>query len=188
MAIGTDTFPMDLIEEMRWTALACKWKDRNANHGTAREVFNAVTVNSAKALGRDDIGRLAPGAKADIVIVDFTRLHIGPVDDPIKSLVHTANGDDIETVIVDGRTVVEGGKLPGVDEKKLVAEATEAHLWQKERFVATNPLGKPAGVLFPGTYPRTVRGKMATLIEGGTVIGFRNGGHATSAAGWTGGI
>ncbi len=71
--LGTDTYPQDMIEEMRWTALACKWSDRNANHGTAREVFNAATLDGARALGRDDIGRLAPGAKADVVIVDFGR-------------------------------------------------------------------------------------------------------------------
>lgn len=150
--IGTDTFPQDLITEMRWAALACKWTDRDRNRGTAREVFNAVTVDGARALGRDDIGRLAPGAKADVVIVDFTPLHIGPVDDPIKALVYTASGTDIETVIVDGKVVVKEGRVPGVDESELVRKASEAHMWQKGRFVGQNPTGRPAEVLFPSTY------------------------------------
>jgi cytosine/adenosine deaminase-related metal-dependent hydrolase len=152
VAIGTDTFPQDMIEELRWAALACKWMDRNANHGTAREVFNAATVNGAKALGRDDIGKLVPGAKADIIVVDFTKLHIGPVDDPIKTLVYAAKGTDIETVIVDGKAVVKDGQVPGVDESKLIEQASQAHLWQKGRFVAQNPSAEPAEFLFPSSY------------------------------------
>ena len=152
--IGTDTFPQDMIIEMRWTAQACKWKDRDANRGTARDVFNAATIDGAKALGRDDIGRLAAGAKADIVIVNFSALHIPPGDDPIKTLVYAANGEDIETVIVDGRTVVDEGRVPGIDEKRLIDQATEAHLWQRDRFVAQHPTGQPVEVLFPSVYPR----------------------------------
>jgi len=151
--LGTDTFPQDMIEEMRWTALACKWIDRNANHGTAREVFNAATIDGAKALGRDDIGRLAPGAKADITIIDFNRLHIGPVDDPIKTLVYAASGTDVDTVLVDGKIVVEDGRVPGIDEADLIRQASEAHLWQKERFAAQHPSGQPSEILFPNTYP-----------------------------------
>jgi cytosine/adenosine deaminase-related metal-dependent hydrolase len=154
VSIGADTWPQDMIEEMRWVALACKWKDRDSNRGTAREVFNAATLSGARALGRDDLGRLAPGAKADIVIVDFRKLHIGPVDDPIKTLVHVADGDDIETVMVDGKIVVANGRVPGINEPELVAAAAEAHLWQKQRFAAMNPAGLSAEQLFPGTYPR----------------------------------
>jgi len=150
--LGTDTYPQDMIEEMRWTALACKWSDRDANRGTAREVFNAATLDGARALGRDDIGRLAPGAKADVVIVDLGRLHIGPVDDPIKTLVYAANGSDVDTVIVDGRVVVDGGQVPGVDESDLIRKAAAAHLWQKERFVEQHPRAEPADLLFPSAY------------------------------------
>jgi 5-methylthioadenosine/S-adenosylhomocysteine deaminase len=147
--IGTDTYPQDMIEEMRWTALACKWADRNAAHGTAREVFNAATLDGARALGRDDLGRLAHGAKADVVIVDLSRLHIGPVDDPIKTLVYAADGSDIETVIVDGRLVVQGGQVPGIDEAELIRKAGEAHLWQKRQFVDQHPRGVSGDILFP---------------------------------------
>ncbi|NLE76302.1 MAG: amidohydrolase family protein, partial [Chloroflexi bacterium] len=153
VAIGTDTWPQDMITEMRWAALGCKWTDRDANRGSAREVFNAATLGGAKALGRDDLGRLTPGAKADLLIVDFTRLHIGPVDDPIKTLVYASKGTDIETVMVDGKIVVQNGQVAGVDEAKLIAQATEAHLWQKGRFTAEHPSGAPMEELFPPTYP-----------------------------------
>lgn len=150
--IGTDTFPQDMIEEMRWTALACKWIDHDANRGTARDVFNAATIDGARALQRDDIGRLAPAAKADLILVDFRKPHIGPVDDPIKTLVHVAGAADIDTVIIDGKVVIEDGRAPGIDEGKLLADAAEAHLWQRGRFVAQHPSGRPADILFPRTY------------------------------------
>ncbi len=153
VGLGTDTFPQDMIEEMRWAALGCKWIDRDANRGTARDVFNAATLGGARALGRSDIGRLAPGAKADIIIVDLHRLHSGPVDDPIKTLVYAAAGSDVETVIVDGRTVLTGGKAPGVDEGALQQAACAAHRWQQAQFAAQNPSGKPSSVLFPTSYP-----------------------------------
>jgi cytosine/adenosine deaminase-related metal-dependent hydrolase len=151
--IGTDTFPQDMIDEMRWTALACKWVDRDANRGAARDVYNAATIDGARALQREDIGRLAPGAKADIVIVDFRKSHIGPVDDPIKTLVHVAGSADIDMVIVDGKLVVEDGCVPGVDERQLLTQAAEAHLWQKGRFAAQHPSGRSAAALFPATFP-----------------------------------
>jgi cytosine/adenosine deaminase-related metal-dependent hydrolase len=151
--LGTDTFPQDMIEEMRWAALACKWIDRNANRGTAREVFNAATIDGARALGRDDIGRLVPGAKADITIVNLSRLHIGPVDDPIKSLVYAASGTDVDTVLVDGKVVVEGRRVPGIDEAELRRKAADAHLWQKERFARMHPGGMSSDDLFPKSYP-----------------------------------
>ncbi len=151
--LGTDTFPQDMIEEMRWAALACKWTNRNANHGTARKVFDAATIDGARALGRDDIGRLVPGAKADIVIVDLSKLHIGPVDDPIKSLVYAASGTDVDTVLVDGKVVVKGGRVPGIDEAELREKTADAHLWQKEQFARMYPGGMSSEDLFPHSYP-----------------------------------
>lgn len=153
VGLGTDTFPQDMIEEMRWAALGCKWTDRAASSGSARDVFNAATLGGAQALGRSDIGRLAPGAKADIILVDLHSLHSGPVDDPIKTLVYAASGGDVETVIVDGRTVLTAGRAPGVDEDALRHAAVAAHRWQQTQFAAQNPTGKPAHRLFPTSYP-----------------------------------
>jgi cytosine/adenosine deaminase-related metal-dependent hydrolase len=153
VALGTDTFPQDMIEEMRWAALGCKWQDRDSNRATARDVFNAATLDGAKALGRDDLGRLSPGAKADVIIVDLGQLHIGPVDDPIKTLVYAADGGDVETVMVDGKIVVDGGRVLGIDEAKVRQQAVEAHLWQRAQLAAQNPTGQPAEILFPVSYP-----------------------------------
>ena len=153
MTLGTDTFPMDMIREMRTAAIMGKAADQDPLAVTARDVFNAATINGAKALGREDLGRLAPGAKADIVIVDMTALHLGLIDDPIKTLVYMASQRDIETVLVDGKIVVEGGRVPGVDEEVLARKANQVNQRQKMAFVPQNPFGLLADVLFPPSFP-----------------------------------
>src|SRR6266540_2034935 len=132
VGLGTDTYPRDLISEMRWASNLGKIVERDFTAATAAEVFTAATLGGARALSRDDLGRLAPGAKADIVLIDMRSLRIGPYRDPIKALVQCGTGDDVDQVIVDGETVVEGGRVVGVDEVKLLAEAqAEAErLWR----------------------------------------------------------
>jgi cytosine/adenosine deaminase-related metal-dependent hydrolase len=153
MTLGTDTFPMDMIVEMRCAAVMGKVANRDPLAVTARDVFNAATLGGAKALGREDLGRLAPGAKADIVIVDLTGLHVGLIDDPIKTLVYMASQRDIEMVIVDGRVVVEGGRVPGVDEEELAKKANEVNQRQKMAFTRQNPMGLSVDELFPPSFP-----------------------------------
>ncbi|MEM7133979.1 MAG: chlorohydrolase family protein [Chloroflexota bacterium] len=127
VSLGTDTSPHDMFMEMRTAALMSKLADADATSGTAREVFDAATLDGAKALQRDDIGRLAAGAKADIVLVDLEKIHIGPVaaHDPVKALVYCANGSDVDTVIVDGTLLVRNGTLLDVDAEALQLEAEQ---------------------------------------------------------------
>lgn len=142
IAIGTDSFPMDMLMEMRYAAIMGKVADRHRAAVTAGDVFNAATLGGSKALGRPDLGRLAPGAKADILIVDLTGIHTALTYDPIKTLVYFASQRDIETVIVDGKTVVEGGRIPDLDEEALAREADEVN----RRWV------KGTGVRYPQSF------------------------------------
>lgn len=113
VGLGTDIHPFDLIREMRDAGLLCKVAAESPNAGTAREVFTAATLGGAAALGRQDLGRLCSGAKADIVIVNQCALHYGVLRDPIRSLVDCGLASDVETVIVDGKTVMENRHIPG---------------------------------------------------------------------------
>src|SRR5438067_490634 len=122
IALGTDTYPQDLVHEMRWAALMCRMADGSFRVGRPQDVFDAATLGGARHLGRDDLGRLAPGAKADIIVVDLRQLNYGAVHDPIKSLVECGTGRDVETVIVDGQTLVEGGRAARVDEEALLRD------------------------------------------------------------------
>ncbi len=123
VGLGTDTYPRDLISEMRMAALMCKVVEHDFAVATSADVFSAATLGGARALRRDDLGRLAPGAKADIVLIDMRKIRIGPYRDPIKALVQCGTSDDVASVIVDGRTVVEDGRVVGVDEGQVLADA-----------------------------------------------------------------
>ena len=126
VALGTDTFPQDLISEMRLAGLMCRFAEGSFRVGKASDVFDAATLGGAHALGRQDIGRLAPGARADIVMVDLRAAHFGAVRDPIKSLVEYASASDIDTVIVDGRTLIEGRRAVALDEPALLARVQQS--------------------------------------------------------------
>src|SRR5215467_1498620 len=126
VAIGTDTYPMDMVSELRWASILAKITDANYQVGLPRDVFNAATLASCKFLGRNDLGRLAPGAKADILLIDVDRLGAGFYADPIKALVDAGSGRDVDTVIVDGKVLIQGGRAVRVDEDEVCAKAREA--------------------------------------------------------------
>ena len=153
VGLGTDTYPRDLISEMRWASNLCKIVERDFTVATAADVFTAATLGGARALRRDDLGRLAPGAKADIVVVDMRSFRIGPYRDPIKALVQCGTADDVDRVIVDGRTVVEDGRVVGLDEAALLAAAQA----EADRLWATVPewhwQGLTAEQLSPQSFP-----------------------------------
>ena len=90
------------------------------------DVFNAATLGGCRFIERDDLGRLAPGARADILVIDLDRLGSLVYHDPIKALIDAGSGRDIDTVIVDGKTLVQGGRLTRVDEEAVYARAREA--------------------------------------------------------------
>ena len=153
VTIGTDTYPRDMISEMRWASLIGKIMDHDFAAATARDVFNAATLGGARALGRDDLGRLAPGAKADITIVDLQNLRIGPVYDPIRALINCASTADVETVIVDGRIVVEEGRVKGVDEDTLLDQVQVEANRQWESFSEFHWQGRTLEEFAPTSFP-----------------------------------
>ena len=124
--IGTDTYPFDLFNDMRMASVVCKIVEKTAEAAPARDVFHMATVGGADALGRPDLGRLAPGCKADIVFVKLDTPKAAPLYDPFKFLVMAASGEDVDQVIVDGHTIVENGKLLTLNVAAAVQEINEA--------------------------------------------------------------
>jgi len=123
IGLGTDTYPLDIVSEMRYASLISRLVDRNASGARAAAVFNAATIGGATALGRDDLGRLAPGAKADVIIINLRTTRYGPARDPINALVEYGSGADVETVIVDGEVVVEDGRSTRINDDEFFAQA-----------------------------------------------------------------
>ncbi len=124
--IGLDGYAMDTIGELRTAALVSKLASGLSEDAAARDLVAAATVDGAAALGRDDIGRIAPGCRADLAVVNLGGAHLAPVSDPLKTMVWHAGTADVEAVIVDGRVVVEGGRHLLVDEDAIVASGAAA--------------------------------------------------------------
>ena len=156
IALGTDTYPRDMILNMRTASYFGKVASRNLRAASAAEVFEAATLGGARSLGRPDLGRLAPGAKADITIIELggrNSLRYGPVHDPIKSLVECGVGDDVETVIVNGVVRMSNRAIPGVDFADLSVRAQTAgeRIWSGWQH--WDPHGRTAEEMSPFSYP-----------------------------------
>src|SRR5829696_3497420 len=95
----------------------------------------ASSIVGAEALRRPDLGRIECGATADIVIVDASKPHLQPINDPIRTLVWYASSADVDTVVVNGRPIVRGGRLSGLDEQAIIRRGAAAtrRVWEEAR-------------------------------------------------------
>ena len=153
VALATDAYPLDLFAEMRMASIMCKTADRNYEAAPASSVFAAATLAGAAALGRDDIGRIAVGANADLVIVDPRTLSVGANPDVLRMLVHLAGPENVDTVMVGGRILVEGGRLRMASEEELLADVTASseRLWAG--YGRYDAKGKDVSAAFPPSLP-----------------------------------
>jgi cytosine/adenosine deaminase-related metal-dependent hydrolase len=111
MGLGTDTTPHNLVEEMRKAAVLARIAARDIATVTTSDLLNAATIGGAKALMRDDLGRIAPNGKADLVLVDLTVPQMRPVRDPLRSFIYHAADRAVCDVFVDGQQVVADRKV-----------------------------------------------------------------------------
>jgi 5-methylthioadenosine/S-adenosylhomocysteine deaminase len=111
LGIGTDTLPHNYIEDLRYAAIMARIAGRDGNMGSTGDVFYAGTAGGAKALMRNDIGRLSVGAKADIVVLDLDHPLMKPGRDPLAALIHSAAERAVKDVYIDGRQVVKNHEV-----------------------------------------------------------------------------
>lgn len=113
--VGTDGYNMDLLGEINAASIVSKVSRGDARSATAPALLNAITEAGSVALNRPDLGQIAPGAKADLTLIDMTHPHLQPHFDPRRALVALANRANVATVIVDGRTLVDDGRFVVAD-------------------------------------------------------------------------
>jgi 5-methylthioadenosine/S-adenosylhomocysteine deaminase len=117
----------DMLEVLKFTACLQKVDQLDATALLPHQVLEMAYLGGARAMGLgEDIGRLAPGALADLVLVNLRRPHIAPVHSVASALVYNANGNDVDTVLVNGQVLVRGGQLTTLDETGLIAECQRA--------------------------------------------------------------
>ena len=122
----------DMFEVMKYASLLHKVNKLSSVVMPAPQVLQMATMNGAKALGLEkEIGSIESDKKADIILVDLNRLRMTPLLlgeylNLISHLVYSAHGDEVDTVIIDGKVVMENRILKNIDEPELIEKSTEA--------------------------------------------------------------
>ncbi len=152
IGLGTDTWPADFPLNMQTGLMVTRIRDGGPKV-TAADYYHAATIGGADALNRPDLGRLMPGALADITVFDLSNPRVGQFIDPVQTMVLNGTGRDFTTVIVNGRTVVRDGRLPGIDLEAWHARAQR----QYEMLMASYPerahLHPPVEEIFAPSFP-----------------------------------
>lgn len=153
VGIGTDTYPHNILEEIRNALTVARAVAGTVDDVTTAELYRAATVNGAQALKRTDLGKLAVGAKADLVLVDTGHPAMMPLREPIRSLVYVAAERAVRDVWVGGEQVVADG-TPLMIDYRAACEALEA---AQARSIAAVPkldwAGRTADQLVPMVLP-----------------------------------
>ena len=128
LSLGTDgaasNNDLDMFEAMRQAALLHKLSSGDPRAVPARMALEMATIGGARVLGLHHlIGSLEPGKRADLIVVGMRKARHTPLYDPISHLVYVARGDDVETTIVNGRVLMEGGGMRSMDEAAVLEEA-----------------------------------------------------------------
>jgi guanine deaminase len=116
-----------VVSTIRFPHATDRWLD-------AATVWRLSTAGSARVLGvAGDLGAIAPGRKADLVLLRADSVFLRPLADPLNALVYAETGASVETVLIDGRTVLENGRVTTLDEARIYARAQEAADRQRAR-------------------------------------------------------
>lgn len=134
VALCTDTMAGDMIEAMRWAVSMQRIHRGGEMVMDAAHALRWATTDGARALGLGEaVGRIEPGLKADLLLLDMSAPSLAPVVDGLGIVVYSASGKDVSSVVVDGRVVIEDGVLRTADGPELVREAQRCaeRLWMR---------------------------------------------------------
>jgi cytosine/adenosine deaminase-related metal-dependent hydrolase len=82
-----------------------------------------ATLNGARAMGiESEVGSIEAGKRADFIVIDMDAPHLTPVWNPVATVVRSAVGSDVDTVVIDGQIVMQGRKMLTLDEEAIVEE------------------------------------------------------------------
>jgi 5-methylthioadenosine/S-adenosylhomocysteine deaminase len=128
VGLGTDgcasNNSLDMFKEMNMLAKIQKAVRQDATTLPARAALNCATVNNAKLLNLQKLGRLESGYRADLIVLDLNRPHLTPFYNP-DLLVYAASGADVRTVMIDGRIVMQDRRISSFDVEEALTKITE---------------------------------------------------------------
>ena len=148
VAVGTDASDCsnyaDMVRLMYLAAVLPKDYRYDAGAGSAGEAIEMATINGAKALGmEDEIGSLEVGKKADVILIGTKDPAWCPMHSEVQNLVYSATGDSVETVLIDGKIVMEDRAVKTVDEEEILEKLEELAVKMRAK----------SGLEFPEPWP-----------------------------------
>ena len=144
--MGSDNMAEDMVEVLRTGLFMERIRREDGRNPTPEHALRWATRNGYRALGIPDGGWLAPGNKADLIMVDLVQPHLVPVLRVVSTFVHQGQARDVEAVMVDGKWLMRDGKILTMDEPAILAEAQKvANKTWSQQFRARMNLEVPAG-------------------------------------------
>lgn len=127
VCLGTDgcgsNNSLNMFQEMNAAALVYKGYNRKAQCVDAADVLKMATVNGAKAVGHEgELGVIREGAIADLILISLHEPQFMPANNIVSGLVYSSTGAEVDTVIVDGKVLMENRKLTTIDEDRVYEE------------------------------------------------------------------
>lgn len=158
ISMGTDTAPADMLQNLLIGLITARIAEGRPDNVLSADLWNAATLGGAKALKRDDLGRLAPGLPADIAVFALNDAVMTPAIDPITTLVVGGSGKVCQATFVDGRLSMrridhkpEVAGIPDLEAAQARAQAQFDGLIQKYPDRSWQHL--PVSELFPSSFP-----------------------------------
>jgi len=136
-----------MVEVVRTAMFMERVRRADGRRPTPEQALTWATRNGYRALGVPNGGWLAPGNRADFIVVDFRRAHLTPALRPVSCFVHQGQAGDVESVMVDGRWLMRDRRVLTLDEPAIVAgaERVARAAWHR-LFVQRRDLKRPPGL------------------------------------------
>ncbi|XIE77613.1 chlorohydrolase family protein [Streptomyces sp. SBR177] len=154
LCLGTDSFPPDLIRGIDTGVQVAKLQAGDLGQGHLAGYFEALWTGGARALHRPDLGRIAPGAAADLTAFALDDFRMGVTEDPLRTLVLNGTARDAVLTMVAGRVVMRDGRIPGVDLGALRRAGQELFDLMRAAYPERDHRRRPVEELFPPVFPR----------------------------------
>ncbi|MFF2509044.1 chlorohydrolase family protein [Streptomyces sp. NPDC058067] len=154
LCLGTDSFPPDLIRGIDVGTQIAKLQAGDLGQGHLAGYFDALWTGGATALHRPDLGRLAPGAAADLAAFALDDFRMGVTEDPLRTLVLNGTARDAILTMVAGKVIMRDGAIPGVDLPALRRAGQRLFDQMRAAYPERDHRRRPLDELFPPVFPR----------------------------------